>query len=71
MAKIEMTEQDFADFVRAAIEESCGGRGDNDDLGGEELDIRTFEDAGLLTSDHGLVIRVGDAEFQLTIKRAC
>jgi len=32
--------------------------------------IRTFEDAGVLTMNRGLVVRIGDAEFQLTIVRS-
>jgi hypothetical protein len=31
--------------------------------------IRTFEDAMMLTTKRGLVLRIGDAEFQLTIVR--
>ena len=32
--------------------------------------IRTFEDAGVLTMNRGLVVQIGDAEFQLTIVRS-
>jgi hypothetical protein len=32
--------------------------------------IRTFEDAGVLTMNRGLVLQLGDAEFQLTIVRS-
>ena len=31
---------------------------------------RTFGDAGVLTNNKGLVVRVGDAEFQVTIVRS-
>jgi hypothetical protein len=32
--------------------------------------VRTFADRGLLTQNAGLVLRIGDAEFQLTIVRS-
>ena len=32
--------------------------------------IRTFEDAGVLTMNRGLVVQIGAAEFQLTIVRS-
>jgi hypothetical protein len=32
--------------------------------------VETFEQAGLLTRDKGLVVNMGDAEFQLTIVRS-
>jgi hypothetical protein len=36
----------------------------------ENLEIRTFAQAELLTSDEGLVVRINDNEFQLTITRS-
>ncbi len=34
----------------------------------DDLDVRSYEDAGVLTHDAGLVVRVGDgAEFQITV----
>lgn len=43
-----------------------------DDLGVdvEDLSVRSFRDAGVLTRDEGLVLRVGDAEFQVTVVRS-
>lgn len=35
-----------------------------------DLTARTFAEAGLLTHNDGVVIRVGDVEFQLTIVRS-
>ena len=32
--------------------------------------VETFEQAGLLTINKGLVVNMGDAEFQLTIVRS-
>ncbi len=32
--------------------------------------VQTFDQAGLLTRDKGLVVNMGDAEFQLTIVRS-
>ena len=31
------------------------------------VQFETFEDAGVLTNDHGIVLRVGHNEFQITI----
>lgn len=43
-----------------------------DDLGVdvEDLSVRSFRDAGVLTRDEGLVLRVGEAEFQVTVVRS-
>lgn len=58
-----MSESEFAEYLMEAIEASAQENG-------EELpEIHTFEGAGLLTSNKGLVVRIGRAEFQLTIVR--
>ena len=36
----------------------------------ERLRIRTFEDAGVLTSNKGLVVKIGRAEFQVEVLRS-
>jgi len=46
-----------------------------DDIGmpeeaGDIDSVRTFSDAMVLTDDSGIVIRSGDAEFQVTIVRS-
>lgn len=41
----------------------------SDDLDADE-GIESFEDAGMLTHDKGLVLRLGDREFQITIVRS-
>lgn len=35
-----------------------------------DSDVRSFAEDGLLTMNEGLVLRVGDGEFQLTIVRS-
>lgn len=46
----------------------------NELLGGEPAapmpHVRTFEDAMLLTTNKGLIVRVGDEEFQITVVRS-
>lgn len=32
-----------------------------------EAEVRSYEEAGVLTRDAGLVIRLGDREFQITV----
>jgi hypothetical protein len=34
-----------------------------------QLSIESFEDAGLLTRDKGIVVKINDWEFQVTINR--
>ena len=40
------------------------------DEAGKTFKIRTFEDAGLLTRDNGLVVEIEGSTFQLTIVKA-
>lgn len=59
-----MTEEEFADLLREAMEES-------DVVGDEVRDVRTFGDSGLLTSNVGLVVKLDDgSEFQVTVVRS-
>ena len=56
-----MNEREFLDWLHDAIVRSAG----DDDM---ELRVRTYEDAGMLTYNKGLVVRCDDgAEFQLTL----
>lgn len=59
----DMDEEELEGFLTDAIEEYAE---END---APQTRISTFNDAGLLTGNHGLVVRIGDAEFQLTIVR--
>lgn len=36
----------------------------------EGVELTTFENAGVLTDNRGLVIEIGDAEFQVSIVRS-
>lgn len=44
--------------------------GDNVNFDGPALEAATFHDAGVLTHDAGLVVRIGAREFQITIVRS-
>ena len=33
----------------------------------EQLSTRTYEEVGMLTSNSGLVLRIGDEEYQITV----
>lgn len=35
-----------------------------------DVDVKTYADAGVLTTDAGLVLTVGDAEWQVTVVRS-
>jgi hypothetical protein len=54
-------EEEFEEFLAEAIEAYA----ESSDV--PRPRIRTFRRAQLLTSNHGLLVRIGDAEFQLTI----
>jgi hypothetical protein len=60
----DMDEDEFETFLADAINDYAE---END---APRTRIRTFGEAGLLTGNKGLVVRVGDAEFQLTIVRS-
>lgn len=60
----DMDEEEFETFLADAI---CDYAEEND---APRTGSRTFGEAGLLTSNKGLVVRVGDAEFQVTIVRS-
>jgi hypothetical protein len=48
----------------------AGDGGDNPNFDGPALEAATYRDAGVLTTDAGLVVRVGAREFQVTITRS-
>jgi hypothetical protein len=60
----DLSEQELEELLTQAIE--CFA--DEGEM--PRAHIRTFEDAGVLTMNRGLVVRIGDAEFQLTIVRS-
>ena len=59
-------------MTEAEIRERIAGMlVDSADEAGESIDIRSFEDVGLLTSNEGLVVRFDDGtEAQVTIVRS-
>jgi hypothetical protein len=59
-----MSERDMEDYLTEALFEHAVAQGD------PEPEVQTFADAQLLTGNRGLVVRIGGAEFQLTIMRA-
>jgi hypothetical protein len=62
-----LTEAEFACVLRDVLSEV----GLEEFGGGARLDVSTFAEAGLLTRNDGLVIRVdGDAEYQVTVVRS-
>jgi len=64
-----MSEQELEDFLVQAIR--IGADLDEvADYHGEPVQIATFEDRGLLTRNRGLVVTIGDQEFQLAIVRS-
>jgi hypothetical protein len=60
----DMSEEDLEDFLAEALEALA------DESGLPHPRIRTFADAGVLTGNRGLVVRIGGAEFQVTVVRS-
>lgn len=63
---------DLAEGVTEVL--ACGDYDDEDGEGGDAPSlgsVSTYQDAGVLTSDAGLVLRMSDgSEFQLTLVRS-
>ncbi|HEX7839628.1 MAG TPA: hypothetical protein VF469_19265 [Kofleriaceae bacterium] len=59
-----MNEEEFESFLTEAICEFA------EENSAPSPRIVTFYEAGLLTKNHGLVVRIGEAEFQVRIVRS-
>ena len=59
-----MTEEHFEKFLAHAVE----GFADIGDA--PDRSVSTFEEAGVLSKNKGLVVRIGLAEFQITIVKS-
>jgi len=72
-----MNDHEFQDALKALLDEIACMDGDDleqfdlpDDLGGIEH-VRTFDEAGVLTQNAGLVIEMADrSEWQVTVVRS-
>jgi len=60
-----MSEEDLEQLLAEAIEAHAD---ENDEIA--RIDVATFRDCGVLTMNRGLVLTIGDAEFQITIVRS-
>ena len=61
---INMDEEEFESFLTEAIGEYA------EENSAPSPRIVDFHGAGLLTKNHGLVVRIGEAEFQVRIVRS-
>jgi hypothetical protein len=59
-----LDEARVCELLTAGLEEIA----ESEDLG--RVRVSTFEDVGLLTRNKGIVVRIGDAEFQVTVVRS-
>jgi hypothetical protein len=59
----DMSEVQMEDFLEEAIEMFA------EEQGIRQLNIVSFHRAGLLTSDNGIVVRLGENEYQIRILR--
>ncbi len=65
LVALPRSERDLASWLHEAVIGWC------DEYGVEDaIDVQTFEEAGLLTSNRGLVLRSAWREFQITIVRS-
>ena len=63
----ELEAQDLADII-AGLLEGAGEEDLADELGGGVARTTTFEEAGLLTRDKGVVVRLANGQaFQITV----
>jgi len=63
----DTTDQDALELLQAAIACYCEEEMDPAD----EVEVRTYEDAGILTHNKGLVLRLPDgSEFQVTVVKS-
>jgi len=66
-----MTARELQEIIRELILEGVDGRDDEDEAPNGLFEARSYEEAGILTTDMGLVIEADDgSEFQLTIVRS-
>lgn len=56
-------QQALIDIIENAIDESELNSGD-------KYSIQSFEQAGILSKDHGIVLNLGKQQFQITIVRS-
>jgi len=66
-----MTEQECCDWLSEKVQQALDDDLDDGDENVPDVSFRSFEEAGLMTRDRGLVIRFADThdEFQVTIVR--
>jgi len=66
-----MTEQEFCDWLSEKVQQALEDDLDNGDEDVPDVIFRSFEEAGLMTRDRGLVVRFSKPhdEFQVTIVR--
>ena len=60
-----MTTRDVQDLVMEALD-LLNAEPDDDDA----MSILTFADVGMLTQNAGVVLRIGDQEFQISLVRS-
>jgi hypothetical protein len=60
-----MSESDFASVVRAALDRYA-----EEEFGSNFFEVLSFEEAGVLTYNEGLVVACQEGTFQVTIVRS-
>lgn len=60
-----LSEGELEEFLIEAIEAFAD---ESDEVA--RVDVATFRDCGVLTMNRGLVLQIGDSEFQITIVRS-
>lgn len=64
-----MNEREIADVIADVLENAGLGELVTGEAG-EVVSIRTFEQAMVLSGNAGIVVKIGNAEFQLSIVRS-
>ncbi len=71
VAREQMDEREMTEALAGLLElAACGDAGDGEFEAFEDLETDTFEQAGLLTDNKGLVVTMADGSaFQVTVVR--
>ena len=71
----DLSEDEFCEFLTEAITnavqttDDAREEADEENFEPTELRIRSFTEACLLTDNAGLVVRIGDVQYQVTVVR--
>lgn len=63
-----MTPREFEDALIEALENYFQELQEDEAINLEKYSVQPFEEAGIMTINRGLVVKINDQEFQVTIR---